>query len=384
MPASPLAYFARGNQFTLLFKKIDMTATINSDAFKEAVKAANRIEDVAARYNVKLRRQGHELIGLSPFRAERTPSFTIDPRQQIFYCFSTSQGGDVITLVQLIEGWSFRDALLDLAKDAGIAADARDARIAEIAEQRRIEQQAIEARERREKQRRIRQAIDIWKQCLPAEGTLVERYLRARSINLDAIKRVYGFKIPASLRFHPALEYYYAGHRHQGPAMVGALTDRQRCFSGIHRTWLEATGARKADVPKPKLTLGKVWGSLGLMSPIAAHAIVGEGYETTLSVMSEMARRREAAFFASGLSLGNICGGGQAAIPAADRAGALMPRGVGRLIILGDADGKDPAKTREMLDNAALKFQQLQGIETRIAMAEPGKDFNDMVRSAAA
>jgi DNA primase len=347
---------------------------------KDAVKAAYRIEEVVERYGVKLRRQGREFVGLSPFKHERTPSFTVSPVKQGFYCFSTNQGGDVIKFVQLMEGWGFRDALRALASKAGIAGDAR---AAELAEARRIEQQQIEARERCEKRRRILQAIEIWKQCVPAEGTLVERYLRTRCIDLDAIKRAYDYKIPASLRFHPTLEYYYAGHRHQGPAMVGALTDQRRCFSGIHRTWLEASGARKADVPKPKLTLGKVWGSLGLMSPIASQAIVGEGYETTLSVMSEMARCNQRAFFASGLSLGNICGGGQSAIPTPDHAGALMPRGVGRLLILGDADGKDPAKTRAMLDNAALKFQQLQGIETRIAMAEPGKDFNDMVRSKA-
>jgi DNA primase len=354
---------------------------VNAPIDIAAVKAAYRLEEVTARYGVKLRREGKEFIGLSPFKHERTPSFYVHPAKQVFKCFSSGEGGDVIKFVQLMEGWNFRETLHALASKAGIAGDAR---AAELAEERRAEQRRIEAEERREKNRRIRKAIEIWKACRPAEGTLAERYLRARCINLDAIKRAYGYKIPASLRFHPSLEYYYAGVRHTGPAMVGALTDSRRCFSGIHRTWLEATGARKADVPKPKLTLGVVWGSLGLMSAIASQAIVGEGYETTFSVMSEMARQRQAAFFASGLSLGNICGGGQSAIPAPDRAGALMPRGVGRLIILGDADGKDPAKTREMLDNAALKFRQLQGIETRIAMAEPGKDFNDMVRSAAA
>jgi hypothetical protein len=205
--------------------------------------------------------------------------------------------------------------------------------------------------------------------------------LRNRCIDLDAIEAVYGYKIPKSLRFHPALEYRYADVRHTGPAMVGALHDPRRCFTGIHRTWLEASGARKADVPKPKLTLGQVWGSLGYLSKPDRRALVGEGYETTLSVMSEMSRDGELAFFASGLSLGNISGGGQSAIPPKDRAGALMPGGVSSLVILGDADGKDPAKTRRMLDNAALKFRQLQGIETRIAMAAPGCDFNDMVRA---
>ena len=369
--------FRRAHPFYAIFKPERMAHPIDI----EAVKAAHRLEEVAARYGVKLRRAGHELTGLSPFRAERTPSFYVHPAKQTFYCFSTNQGGGVIDFVMLMEGWDFSTALKRLAADAGIAGDAR---AAARAEERKIEQRRIEIEEQREKQRRIRKAIDIWKRCIPADGTLVERYLRNRCIDLDAIRRVYGYKIPASLRFHPALEYYYAGVRHTGPAMVGALTDARRCFTGVHRTWLEAQGKGKAHLPKPKLTLGAVWGSLGLMSPIGPRAIVGEGYETTGSVMSEMAKRREKAFFASGLSLGNICGGGQAAVPSPDHAGALMPRGVERLIILGDADGKDPEKTRSMLDNAALKFQQLQGIETRIAMAEAGKDFNDMVRSTAA
>ncbi len=342
-----------------------------------AVKAAHRIEDIVRDYGVDLKRAGRELVGLSPFKRERTPSFYVDPRKQVFKDFASGEGGDVICFVQLAYGYDFREALEQLAAKAGIQDTAH---AAELAERRRKEQARADAGERAEKQRHIRWALKIWAACVPAGGTLAERYLRARGIDLDAIGAVYGYKIPKCLRFHPDLEYRHAGVEHRGPAMVGAIHDAGRVFTGCHRTWLAPSGEGKADVPKPKLTLGVVWGSLGYLSRPDAMAVVGEGYETTLSVMAEMARDGECAFFASGLSLGNITGGGLQAIPARDKLGALMPGCVKRLTLLGDNDGKDPDRTRAMLNNGAIKFRQLQGIETRIAMADPGCDFNDMVR----
>ncbi|WP_127078416.1 DUF7146 domain-containing protein [Rhodomicrobium lacus] len=355
----------------------------------ESVKAAHRIEDVVRnRYHVALKRDGREFVGLSPFKRERTASFYVHPGKQVFKCFASDEGGDVIRFVQLMDGCDFREALQTLAGWAGLLpredddAEARERREKAAqaqAEKRRVQEAATEEEERREKAAKLRRARAIWDECVPARGTLVEVYLRWRCINLDAMEAVYGFLIPASLRFHPALEYHRQDVHHVGPAMVGAILTRDRDFAGVHRTWLAPDGRGKARLPKAKLALGNVWGSLGFLTPFAADAIMGEGYETTLSVMSDLAEVGRRACFFSGLSLGNMTGGGLNAVPTLDKIGALMPRGVERLTLLGDADGKDPARTRLMLDRGALKFRQVQGIDTRIAMAAPGKDFNDML-----
>ena len=152
----------------------------------QAVKAATRIEQVASTYGIKLMRQGRELVGLSPFKRERTPSFFIHPQKQVFKCFATGEGGDVIKFVQLMDGIGFADALKRLAAGAGIQGDEHAAALAE--KRRQLEAKFAEDNAR-EKKRRISLAYEIWQKTKPAQGTLAEIYLRARGIDLDAIRQ---------------------------------------------------------------------------------------------------------------------------------------------------------------------------------------------------
>jgi len=77
------------------------------------------IVDVVSRY-VQLKRVGRNFVGLSPFRGEKTPSFTVSPEKQIFKCFSTGIGGNVFKFIMEMERIDFWDAAQMLAKDAGI------------------------------------------------------------------------------------------------------------------------------------------------------------------------------------------------------------------------------------------------------------------------
>lgn len=70
---------------------------------------------------VKLTRRGKEYVGLSPFQKEKTPSFTVVPEKQFFHCFSSGEHGDVITWVMKMEGLTFREAVIKLAKEAGVS-----------------------------------------------------------------------------------------------------------------------------------------------------------------------------------------------------------------------------------------------------------------------
>lgn len=65
---------------------------------------------------VQLRRKGSYYVGLSPFKQERTPSFTVTPAKGIFKCFSTGKGGTVVNFLMEIEGLSYREALVKLAE----------------------------------------------------------------------------------------------------------------------------------------------------------------------------------------------------------------------------------------------------------------------------
>lgn len=77
------------------------------------------IVDVVSRY-VTLSKTGQNFRGLCPFHQEKTPSFTVTPARQMFYCFGCGTGGDVFTFLMRKEGLEFPDAVRDLAERAGI------------------------------------------------------------------------------------------------------------------------------------------------------------------------------------------------------------------------------------------------------------------------
>lgn len=86
---------------------------------KEEVRARLNIEDVISEY-VQLKRAGRNFKGLSPFTAEKTPSFTVSPDKHIWHDFSSNKGGDVFSFVMEVEGMDFRQALEHLARKAGV------------------------------------------------------------------------------------------------------------------------------------------------------------------------------------------------------------------------------------------------------------------------
>jgi DNA primase len=89
-----------------------------SDAVQQ-IKDRLNIIDVISPY-VELHKAGKNFKGKSPFSAEKTPSFYVSPDRGMYYCFSTSQGGDHFTFIQTMEGVEFKDALKLLAEKAGV------------------------------------------------------------------------------------------------------------------------------------------------------------------------------------------------------------------------------------------------------------------------
>lgn len=90
-----------------------------SDSFLQELKMKTDIEDVISTY-VILKRRGATLVGLCPFHNEKTPSFTVYPATQSFYCFGCGAGGDAITFLKKIENLDYLDAVKTLAQRAGL------------------------------------------------------------------------------------------------------------------------------------------------------------------------------------------------------------------------------------------------------------------------
>ena len=96
-----------------------MSARID-DALVQEVRDRTDIVQVVADY-VSLKKAGTHLKGLCPFHNEKTPSFTVHPGRQFYYCFGCQTGGDAISFLREIQGLSFVEAVRQLADRAGIA-----------------------------------------------------------------------------------------------------------------------------------------------------------------------------------------------------------------------------------------------------------------------
>ena len=90
-----------------------------SDEFLNELRARTDIESVISPY-VNLKRAGRNVKGLCPFHNEKTPSFTVYPDSQSFYCFGCGAGGDAITFVRRIENLDYIEAVKALAERAGL------------------------------------------------------------------------------------------------------------------------------------------------------------------------------------------------------------------------------------------------------------------------
>ena len=85
----------------------------------EEVRTRNDIVDVISQY-VNLKKKGANYFGLCPFHNEKSPSFSVSPGKQMYYCFGCGAGGNVITFVMEYENYSFVEAVKMLADRAGI------------------------------------------------------------------------------------------------------------------------------------------------------------------------------------------------------------------------------------------------------------------------
>ncbi|WP_241503884.1 CHC2 zinc finger domain-containing protein [Ferruginivarius sediminum] len=357
---------------------------------------------------VKLRRHGRRYWGLCPFHAEKTPSFSVMPDKGFYYCFGCGAGGDAIAFVRAIEGLSFSEAVERLTGERG----------GEKAIRRRPppSPEEREAREARELANRTERAMAIWRGSQPADGTLVEAYLRARGIELSLVD----WPIP-SLRYHPEAEYWHAPKAARRarllaktPAMVAGIQDARGRVVGAHVTHLQPDGNGKALIDNPdfdadnpesgprylpaKKMHGTAFGGAVRLAPPSRSGLwmVAEGIETALSVlMCERADGRESCVWAA-LSLGNLAGGGlgqgarhpnpkrpgqrlPSAKPDMHRPGVQPPDWAREARVLADGDGKDPPSQRCLEARAQERFRRLVG---RASTARPpaGMDFNDLVR----
>ena len=150
-----------------------------SDDIIEEVRMKNDIVDVVSQY-VKLNRRGNTYFGLCPFHNEKTPSFSVTPSKQMYYCFGCGAGGNVYNFVMEYENYTFGEALQHLADRVGVQLP-------------KIEY-SREAREKAEKRATLLEinklaASYFYYQLRRENGSQAYAYLINRGVSEDTIKK---------------------------------------------------------------------------------------------------------------------------------------------------------------------------------------------------
>jgi DNA primase len=129
----------------------------------------------------ELRRQGARFTGLCPFHDERTPSFSVDPGEKLYYCFGCQVGGDVFTFLQEKDGLEFPDAVEQLADRYGV----------ELAHETGDPRDAERRRERDRLYELLRKVADFYPRYLweSEEATKARGYLDSRGLHREALER---------------------------------------------------------------------------------------------------------------------------------------------------------------------------------------------------
>jgi DNA primase len=150
-------------------------------SFAERVKQQADIVRVVGEY-VRLKKTGKDFSGLCPFHQEKTPSFTVSPLKQIFYCFGCGKGGDVFNFVMDMEKSAFPEAVRTVAEKCEIAIPRPRERSPE--ERQENQQRAALVEMHREAQTFFAKQISG-----TLEGKAARAYLEDRGLDKDAIER---------------------------------------------------------------------------------------------------------------------------------------------------------------------------------------------------
>ncbi|MFC0278614.1 toprim domain-containing protein [Falsigemmobacter intermedius] len=286
----------------------------------------------AQRITAALRGRWHGRYGLAccPAHGDRNPSLSL------------SDGPSGRLLARCMTGCGF-PAILDALKGMGIIEGHGTVPQTDPAELARYQ-----AEQKREAEKREGQAKAIWAESLPLRGSIAEAYLRdARGITCD---------LPETLRFHPACWHPSAKRL---PAMVAMIEGAERF--AVHRTYLRHDGSGKAGTEPAKAMLGNCAGGAVRLSRGFDALAVGEGIETSLSLLC-----------------GPLCGsvGVRAALSTSGMAGLRLPDRAGALIIATDGDPAGRDAGAKLAERATA-----MGWTVTVFPAPEGRDWNDVIQA---
>jgi len=315
----------------------------------EEARGRHDLSEIIGRYTPLKKAGPRELVGLCVFHNERSPSLRVNDAKGTYHCFGCGRSGDAIRFLVEHAGLAFMDALRDL--EGGTYPEVDPALRAQRAAEDEAEREAAIAEARR-----------IWNKAVPASGTPAEVYCReARGIVMP---------LPPSIRFTETYAWLDKETGEFGPdlpALIGAVTKGEELVA-IQRIFLRSGGRAKANMKKPKLSLGRVrGGALRLDGSVGfptdpAELIITEGPEDGLSLAQELPGRR--VWVALGTAM----------MPEIE-----FPAEIRSILIAGQNDDAG----RVAVDKASVALVE-RGFAVRTMYPDPRyKDWNDQLRGIA-
>jgi len=314
---------------------------------------AVRIEDEIARRGIKLNGRGPERCGPCP-NCGGTDRFAINTNKQIWNCRGCQRGGDVISLVQHLDGCTFGAAVATLSRhnptECGHGKNAAPDRPNRV----------LKARRRsccKSDVERAREALAIWSAAREPQGTPAWTYLFRRGVALEALPS----RINEALRFHPNCPW----HDQRCMCMVALWTD---IISGepraIHRRPITTDGENLGHWRAWGPTTGcliRLWPD----DEVSQALVLSEGVETVLAAATRIAHR------------GTLLQPAWAAGDAGHISAFPALSGVETLTLLVDADknGIGQRKAAECARRWAAAGRQVVRLTPRLV----GADFNDLI-----
>jgi DNA primase len=321
--------------------------------------------------HLALKKVGQRWIGLCPFHAEKTPSFSINATEGLFYCFGCQAKGDVITFVREVEHLEFAEAVERLAAKAGV--------------QVRYDQAAVS----RDHQRRdrlvevMKQAVEWYHQRLLAgdDGAAARSYLRSRGYDGDVVRQFQlgwapddwdalarTLKVPDDILRDTGLGFVNRRNRQQdafrGRVMFPIFDSRGEPVAFSGRALPGADGPKyknSAESPlysKSKVLYGLNWAKADVVR--AGEVIVCEGSTDVIG------------FFLAGVPRA-VAGWGTALTEDQIRTLKNFAR---RMVLAYDADTAGQAAAERLYE-----WERKYEVDIAVADLPPGSDPADLARS---
>lgn len=341
-----------------------------SDAFLQELRMKTDIESLISSY-VALRRRGRTFNGLCPFHNEKTPSFTVYPETQSFYCFGCGAGGDAITFIRKAENLDYIEAVKLLAQRAGMVMP-EDGVDESLSLQRK---RMLEAN---------REAARFFHQRLIAdEGAQALAYFTNRGLTMATIRHFGLGYAPASwdaLRNHLLTKGFQEEELVLANLLQRSRRNAARCYDNFRnrvmipiidlRGNIVAFGGRVLDDSKPKyintadtLVYKKSQGVFALnfaKSHIGQEIILAEGYMDVIAL-------HQAGFQNAVACLGTALTEEQARI---------IARYAHEVILSYDADDAGQTAARR-----AIQIFNRTGLKVRVLRLTGGKDPDEIIRT---